>query len=570
MKQIFILIAATAILLGQAKDTSPRSIGSYTVATLPAAASWSGYTAIVTDAATAGSCTSGSGTFVSLCRSNGSTWVTFTSSSSGSGSTGYLPNGLLSGGGVEWTTGLVFTVGAATYVIGGVTYSSAMTDLTLSAADPTNPRIDMVALTSSGTAVIVEGTASAIPVAPVVDPSTHLALAFINVAAAATTPTGITYTTIYKENVEWTTSAVGGTCNLASTNNPYTGSVDIECTNAIAGNYVQFVNGTTIDLDSFNNLTFYIRSKAAWASTKSVQLTWFNSTTQRGITVVLQNGQFGFVSGTTSAYQQIQIPISLFGLGGTGLLVDRLRLTVAGGGTAIGMYMDQFTLQSGISTPPTSTSPAMIWKGVWNATASYAVNDVVTITGVAYVAISANTNSSPTPSNTNWAKVGGVQTKTVVSNEFLTGVNSAGLFTGAQPAFTNISGTATAAQIPSNIKVRTFGGSFVSSDGVTALTAGATSYFTIPYTCTISAWNIVVDAGTATVDIWKIATGTSKPTGANTITASATPAIAANTAVRSTTLTGWTTAVAANDIIGINLEVVATATFVNLTVECNQ
>ena len=114
-----------------------------------------------------------------------------------------------------------------------------------------------------------------------------------------------------------------------------------------------------------------------------------------------------------------------------------------------------------------------------------------------------------------------------------------------------------------------FGASFISSDGTTALTAGKTVYIVMPYACTITAWNVTADAGTATVDIWKIATGTAIPTISNTITASAIPALATGTSIHSTTLTGWTTAVSANDIIGINLKVVATATFVNLTVECN-
>lgn len=114
-----------------------------------------------------------------------------------------------------------------------------------------------------------------------------------------------------------------------------------------------------------------------------------------------------------------------------------------------------------------------------------------------------------------------------------------------------------------------FGATFVSSDGVTALTAGATAYFTMPYACTIAAWSVSANAGTATVDIWKIATGTAIPTVANTITAAAIPALSSGTSVRSTNLTGWTTTVSANDIIGINLKIVATATQVNLTVECN-
>lgn len=114
-----------------------------------------------------------------------------------------------------------------------------------------------------------------------------------------------------------------------------------------------------------------------------------------------------------------------------------------------------------------------------------------------------------------------------------------------------------------------FGASFYSSDGTSALTAGRTVYMVMPFACTIAAWSVTADAGTATVDVWKVATGTAIPTVGNTITAAATPALSSGTSVRSTTLTGWTTAIAANDIIAVNLKVVATATFVNLTVECN-
>jgi hypothetical protein len=84
---------------------------------------------------------------------------------------------------------------------------------------------------------------------------------------------------------------------------------------------------------------------------------------------------------------------------------------------------------------------------------------------------------------------------------------------------------------------------------------------------TITGWDIVVDAGTATVDVWKIATGTAKPTVTNTITASALPAIPSGTAIHSTTLTGWTTTVAANDILGFNLGTVATAKYITVNVQ---
>lgn len=122
--------------------------------------------------------------------------------------------------------------------------------------------------------------------------------------------------------------------------------------------------------------------------------------------------------------------------------------------------------------------------------------------------------------------------------------------------------------VVTNPAARVFGASFISSDGSTALTSGTTAYFVFPFTCTITAWNVTVNAGTATIDIWKIASGTAIPTVSNTITASATPAISTGTSIHSTTLTGWTTSVAANDVFGINLKTVATATQANLTVEC--
>ncbi len=150
--------------------------------------------------------------------------------------------------------------------------------------------------------------------------------------------------------------------------------------------------------------------------------------------------------------------------------------------------------------------------------------------------------------------------------------------TGAVP---NLSGDATtsgssvvtvaavAGTAAATIKARSFGTTFGDTGG-SALTSGSVVYFTVPYACTIAAWNATVDAGTVTFDIWKIATGTAIPTVTNTITASALPAISTGTAIHSTTLTAWTTTVTANDIFGIQLKTVATAKYAELDLQCNQ
>jgi hypothetical protein len=154
------------------------------------------------------------------------------------------------------------------------------------------------------------------------------------------------------------------------------------------------------------------------------------------------------------------------------------------------------------------------------------------------------------------------------TNNFATGIAASGNANCSQPGFSNLSGAASAGQLPTNVRVRGFGATF--DGGGSALTSGKTYFVTIPFSCAISAWNIAVDIGTATVDVWKVATGTAIPTVSNTITASAQPVISTGTAIHSTTLTGWTTAVSANDIVGINLKTVSSATLVSVGVECDQ
>lgn len=106
--------------------------------------------------------------------------------------------------------------------------------------------------------------------------------------------------------------------------------------------------------------------------------------------------------------------------------------------------------------------------------------------------------------------------------------------------------------------------------GGSALTSGATHYLVVPFACTIFAWNILVDTGTATLKTWRKATGTAIPTVADTISTSGV-AISSGTSVRSTTVSDFTsTAIVANDIIAFNLFAVSSATQVTFIIECNQ
>jgi hypothetical protein len=164
--------------------------------------------------------------------------------------------------------------------------------------------------------------------------------------------------------------------------------------------------------------------------------------------------------------------------------------------------------------------------------------------------------------------VTGVSTANTVKS--LNGTLLSGLGTGVlkNTTGTGVPSIAVTGDFPANLRSRSIGIAF--DGGGAALVSGGVRHYFVPYSCTIAGWNITVDTGTATVDIWKIASGTAIPTVANTITAAALPAISTGTALHSATLTGWSTAIAANDIVAFKLNAVSGASYVSLVLECAQ
>ncbi len=374
----------------------------------------------------AGSCANGQANQQNFL--NGNQWTCKNSvwtllSSGGGGTPGYQPNEILSGCGVEYVSALTFTVGTCSYTIAGITYSSPITSVTLTAADMTNPRIDVIGVDNTGAVFTIPGTPAMSPSEPSVDPSTQLGLIFVTVAANATTPSGIVATLLYDENTEWTCTA-STHLNCASTSNPYHGTKDIEATAAVLNNNVTLVKPAagTVDLSTQNTLIFYIRSKAAWPTAKSsgadglrtLSLFWLNGSTQIGTAIVLRDGVFGFVSSNTTAYQQIAIPVGLFATGSNLVTTLKAQITGNGGTSSIGFYIDQVTLQSGTNGIVTGC-PAMSFQGTWSAVKAYSPCDTVTSGSIGYVALAANTNVAVSTAAT-WAPLAPNLTGSVSQN----------------------------------------------------------------------------------------------------------------------------------------------------------
>ncbi len=328
---------------------------------------------------------------------------------------GYSPNQPLAGCAVEYISGLIFNVGSCVFTINGLTYTSPITQVTLTASDPTNPRIDVIGvdnlLLTSGEVYSEAGIPAGSPAQPDINPATQLGLIQVNVAAGATTPTGISLVSIYEENTEWTT-AVTSNLNAASTSNPYRGTKDVEATAAVLGNNVTFTKPAagTENLANWNTCVCYLRSKAQWATGNSganaarvLNVSWLNGATAVGVPVIIRDGVFNFSSGTLGVYQQISIPTSLFGTGSN--LVTTLKIQVAGnsGSSSIGFYLDACSLQGG-AVPILFPTTSMNFKGTWASSAAYSKNDVVVSSDVGYVALTANTNVAVSTTAT-WARL---------------------------------------------------------------------------------------------------------------------------------------------------------------------
>jgi hypothetical protein len=105
----------------------------------------------------------------------------------------------------------------------------------------------------------------------------------------------------------------------------------------------------------------------------------------------------------------------------------------------------------------------------------------------------------------------------------------------------------------------------IDGDGFVA-TTGVKAYIQIPFPCTITGWSMLADVATsAVIDVWKDTYANYPPTVADTITGSAKPTLTAANKAQSSVLTGWTTSIAAGDVLAFNLSSNTAATRITLS-----
>lgn len=116
-----------------------------------------------------------------------------------------------------------------------------------------------------------------------------------------------------------------------------------------------------------------------------------------------------------------------------------------------------------------------------------------------------------------------------------------------------VTGTLPAANLPANQRV-----SAIIADidgGGAVIETGIRTWLRVPFACTITGVTAMADqSGSIVVDIWKDTLANYPPVNADSITASAPVTISANDDSEDTTLSGWTTSVAAGDILYFNVD----------------
>ena len=113
---------------------------------------------------------------------------------------------------------------------------------------------------------------------------------------------------------------------------------------------------------------------------------------------------------------------------------------------------------------------------------------------------------------------------------------------------------------------------FVIDGGGSALTTGIKGFLEVPYACTITQASLLADqSGSVVVDVFRSTYSAfappTHPGSGDKLTASAPPTISSATKSQDATLTGWTTSLAAGDVLAFNVNSATTVTRVTCSLE---
>lgn len=107
--------------------------------------------------------------------------------------------------------------------------------------------------------------------------------------------------------------------------------------------------------------------------------------------------------------------------------------------------------------------------------------------------------------------------------------------------------------------------------GGAEITPGVKNDIVVPFSMNITGWWLVADqVGDIVIDVWKDAYGNYPPTGADSIAGTEKPTLSGANKAQDLTLSTWTTAVFAGDVLRFNVESVSGIQRVTLVLQGNK
>lgn len=152
---------------------------------------------------------------------------------------------------------------------------------------------------------------------------------------------GGTPESVYAENIEWTTSAISGTWNFASTSIVHSGTKSIDATASGKNDSMQLKRSSSIDLSTYSVITGWIYFTSAGSSNKFVDIEGFDTSTG---TIVGQSVHIDdYVNiNTTGTWQSFYIPLGDMLL--TSSTIDAIRI-INSGKNAEDYLLDDISIQ---------------------------------------------------------------------------------------------------------------------------------------------------------------------------------------------------------------------------------
>ncbi len=262
----------------------------------------------------------------------------------------FKPNGILAGGYVSWSGGLSFIV---TPVAGRImrelykilTYKN----ITLTAADPTYPRIDLIVMDDTPSITFLTGIPAVNPQKPTVNPAKQIELTHVLIPAAASEPAGVSGDIIYDENIgEWIQTVNGVIVNFDYAIDPFSG---LKCANVGSigtDDTILFTASAPLNISDYE--TFIASLKLKEATTKQhilyVEFMLLGAVVSSPVTLM--------GASVSLDWQVLALKFANITFNAAQFDAVRLRWSKSGAATDHpGFFLDRVKLEKGITQPVT-------------------------------------------------------------------------------------------------------------------------------------------------------------------------------------------------------------------------